>query len=136
MLIVGALGEGHDIRNTQDGELNTLNGIAVGVLAVAQGVVGITVGIALTDSFAQHFFHIALTPASGNKGIFIPNAVLVGVGPVVLPDSQGCLGIFIDQTVIHFGSKGCGNTGQHHHQCQTHSKNLLKLFHKKHLPFG
>ena len=130
MLVVGGLGEGHDIGNTQDGEFHTLQSVAVGVLTVAQRMVGIAVGIALTDGFAQDFFHIALAPAGGDEGVLIPDTVLVGVGPVKLPDGQGCLGILVNGAVIHLGGKGCGNTGQHHHQCQTDRKQFLQIFHK------
>ena len=130
MLVVGGLGEGHDIGNTQDGEFHTLQSVAVGVLTVAQGVVRIAVGIALTNGFAQNFFHIALAPAGGDEGVLVPDTVLVGVGPVKLPDGQGCLGILVDGAVIHLGGKSCGNTGQHHHQCQTDREQFLQIFHK------
>ena len=129
VLIVGTFREGNNVSHTQDGKLDTLQRIAIGVLAVAQGMIRITIGITLTDGFAQYFLYIALTPAGGDEGIFVPNTVFVGVGPVKLPNCQGCLGIFVDHAVLRFSGKCCGNTGKHQNQCQTQGKQLFQFFH-------
>ena len=87
MLIVDTFGEGNDVGNTDDGKLNTLQRVAVGILSITQRIVGIAVGIAFANSFAQDFFHIAFAPTGGDKGSFVPGIILVGIGPIVLPDS-------------------------------------------------
>ena len=130
MLVVLRLGEGCNGSNIGNGEANTLNGIAVTGLAVTQRVIGSAVAVAITNTVAQDVFYIGFSPAGGYKGILAPNAVLHGVGPVILPNSQRAVGFFINGGIFHLCCKGSGNTSQHHHQCQTHSEDLLKLFHK------
>ncbi|MGO5326831.1 hypothetical protein ACTQ0G_03410 [Oscillospiraceae bacterium LCP21S3_A1] len=129
MLIVGGLGKGYDISHTQVAEFHALDGIAIGVLTVAQGIVGAAVGIALTNTFTQDFFHMTFAPAGGDEGILIPDTVFQGVGPVKLPDSEGAVRVLMDGGIVHLGGKGHTCTAQAHHQCQTQGQNLTQFLH-------
>ena len=129
MLVIGGLGKGYDISHTQVAEFYSLNGISVGVLAVAQGIIGRAVDITLTHTFAQDFFHIAFTPAGGDEGILIPDAILQGVRPVKLPDRQGTVRVLMNGGIVHLGGKGHTGTTQAHHQSQTQGQNLTHFFH-------
>ena len=130
MLVIGGLGEGHNISHPQIAEFHALDGIAVGVLAVAQRVVGLAVGIALADRFAQDFFHIGFPPAGGDKGILIPHAVLHGVGEVKFPNSERAEGIFVDGSIRNFGGKGGRSAAQAQHECQTQGNEFSEVFHR------
>ena len=129
VLIVFRLSEGGNGSNVGNGEANALNGIAVTGLAVAQGVIGRTVAVAIANTVAQDVFHIGFSPAGRYKGIFAPNTVLHGIGPVILPEGQRAVCVFVDGGIIHLCCKGSGNTGHDHHQGQTQCKDLLELFH-------
>ena len=129
MLAVGGLGKGYDISNLEVAEFHALDGISVGVLTVSQGIVGRAVGITLTNSFAQDFFHIAFTPAGGDEGILIPDTVFQGIGPVKLPDGEGAVRVLMDGGIVHLGGKGHTGTAQAHDQCQTQGQNLTHFLH-------
>ena len=129
VLVVGALRKGHDVGNPQVAEFHALNGIPVGVLAVAQSIVRRAIGIALTNTFAQDFFHIAFTPAGGDKGILIPDAVLQGVGPVKLPDGEAAVRVLMDGGIVNLGGKGQRSAAQTHDQCQTQGQNFTHFLH-------
>ena len=135
MLVIGGFSESHHISNPNNGELGTLDGIAVGVLAIAQGVVGIAVGIALTDGVAQNFFNIALPPAGADKRIFIPDTILHGVGPVKLPDGQRTLCVHIDGCILIFSGRSGNGAGYAHEKCQTQGDGLDKLGFHFRFPF-
>ena len=129
MLIICGFSEGGNGCNIGDGEANALNGITVTGLAIAKGMVGRVVAIALADTAAQDIFHIGLSPAGGHEGILAPDTILDGIGPVILPDGQGAVSFFIDGGIFHLSCKGSRNTGQHHHQAQANRHELLKIFH-------
>ena len=135
MLVIGGFSESHHISNPNDGELGTLDGIAVGVLSIAQGVVGIAVGIALTDGVAQNFFNIALPPAGADKRIFIPDTILHGIGPVKLPDGQRTLCVHIDGCILIFSGRSGNGAGYAHEKCQTQGDGLDKLGFHFRFPF-
>ena len=96
--VIFGLGELDNIRNLDIAELHTLYGIAVAGFAVAQG--GVTA--------AQHIVDAGLIEHAGGHIGGIPNAVLFGVGQVVLVNGKGAGSGFIDGSVLQFGG-GNGN---------------------------
>ena len=123
--------KGHNVRGFQIGEFHTGNGIAFAGLPVSQSVAVLAVGVAFPIGVHQGIFHIAFLPAGGGKGIFIPHAVLLGVGVVELPDCQAASGILVDGLSVRFIRKDSGNAGQQQDKGHKGANNFLHGFHSK-----
>ena len=121
--------KGHNVRGFQIGEFHTGNGISLAGLAVSQSVAVLAVGVAFPIGVYQGIFHIAFLPAGGGKGIFIPHAVLLGVGVVELPDGQAASGILVDG--FGFICKDSGNAGQKQDKGHKGANDFLHGFHSK-----
>ena len=118
MIVIGGLGKGHNVSNPQQSEFHTLQSVAIGGLTVAQGA---------AVAAAQDGFHIAFLPAGGGEGFIVPDAILHGVGPVVLEDGQRTVVFMVDGSIRNLGS-GYGQNGREaHDQCQTQGDSLHKL---------
>ena len=124
-----------NVSNSQISKLDTCDGIAVAFAAVAQ--VGFVIGVACTDSFAQGLVDMLVIDTSADIA-GVPDTVLLGVGDIILINGQGADFSLIDQRGINGFRRRChavccvntGNTGNGHHKCQTHGKNLLHGFHR------
>ena len=125
VLVIGGFCESHDVGYLQGGEFHALQGIAVGVLTVAQVVAGAAIGIALPDSIAQHIFHIAFTPAGGDEGILVPNTVLDGVRPIIFENRQRAGGVRVNGGICHICGKSRGDTAEKQYQGHHQGKKLL-----------
>ena len=121
--------ESRDVRDFQIGELHTGNGITLAGLTVPQSVAVLAVSVAFTVGIYQGVFHIAFLPAGGGKGIFIPHAVLFGVGIVEFPDGQAASGILVDG--FGFVRKDSGDAGQKQNKGHKGANNFLHGFHSK-----
>lgn len=84
--VIFGLGELDNIRDLEVAELHALDGVAVTGFAVAQCSTGA----------AQNIVDAGLVKYAGGHIGGIPNAVLFGVGEVVLVDGQGAGSGFIN----------------------------------------
>ena len=123
--------KGHNVRGFQIGEFHTGNGIAFAGLPVSQSVAVLAVGVAFPIGVHQGVFYIAFLPTGGGKGIFIPHAVLLGVGVVEFPDRQATSGILVDGLSVRFIRKDSGNAGQQQEEGHKGANNFLHGFHSK-----
>ena len=123
--------KGHNVRGFQIGEFHTGNGIAFAGLPVSQSVAVLAIGVPLAVGIHQSVFYIALLPAGGGKGIFIPHAVLLGVGVVEFPDGQAASGILINGFGVRFVRKDSGDAGQKQNKGHKGANNFLHGFHSK-----
>ena len=121
--------KGHNVRGFQISEFHTGNGIAFAGLPVSQSVAVLALDIALSVCVYQGVFHIAFLPAGGGERIFVPHAVLLGVGVVELPDSQAASGILVDG--FGFVRKDSGDAGQKQNEGHKGANNFLHGFHSK-----
>ena len=96
------------------------------VLTVAQIglVVIIAVALAAQDVNNTGLIH----DAGGNIG-GIPDAVLLGIGEIILVNGQRTLAGLIDGSICYLCCKNSGCTAQAKYQRQTHAHNLLKTLH-------
>ena len=118
MIVIGGLGEGHNVSNPQQGKFHTLQSVAIGRLTVAQGA---------AVAAAQDGFYIAFLPAGGGERFIVPDAILHGVGPVILEDGQRAVVFMVDGSIRNLCS-GYGQNGREaHDQCQTQGDSLHKL---------
>ena len=131
MVIIGRLREGPGNRNVCNCEANALNGVTIAGLTIAQGMVGRIVVIAVADSVAQDIFHVGLTPAGADERVFVPNAVLDSIGPVVLPNGQRTAVIIVDGCVGDFCRMHGRDAGEQQGQSHAKGQNVLELFHIK-----
>ena len=120
------LGELDDVSDLQVGELNALDSVAVAGLAVAQ--VGLVVVVAGPDTLAQGLVDGLIVNAGGDIG-GIPDAVLLGIGQVVLVQGQGALGGLVDGGIGHVGGEGGGDAGENHNNREAHGQKLLQVLH-------
>ena len=126
--ICGGLGELDNAGDLDIAELNALDGIAVAGLAVAQ--IGLVIGVAGTVA-AQDIDNAGLIhDTSGNIGA-VPNAVLLGIGQIILVDGQRTLAGLVDGSICHLSRKSGRNAAQAQHQSQTQRDDSLKVFHSE-----
>ena len=118
VLVIGGLGKGHNVSNTQQGKFHTLQSVAIGSLTVAQSA---------AVAAAQDGFHIAFLPARGGEGFIVPDAIFHGVGPVVLEDGQRAVVFMVDGSIRNLGSGDRENGREAHDQCETQGDSLHKL---------
>ena len=113
------LGEGHNIRDLEESELHALDSIAVAGFTVAQS----------GTAAAQHIVDAGLVKHTGGHIGRIPNAVLFGVGQIVLVDGQGAGPGFVDGSVLQLGSGNGNREAQQQSQRQNEGQNFGKVFH-------
>ena len=118
MVVIGGLGEGHNVSNPQQGKFHTLQCVTIGSLTVAQGA---------AVAAAQNGFYIAFLPARGGEGFIVPDAIFHGVGPVVFEDGQRAVVFMVDGSIRNFGSGNGENGREAHDQCQTQGDSFHKL---------
>ena len=124
--IVGGFGELNDFCDLHVAEFNALDRIAVACLAVTQ--IGLIVGITCAVT-AQNINNTRLIHDAGGNIGRIPDAVLLGIGQVILVDGQRALAGLIDCSVCYFRCKYSGCTAQAEYQSQTHANDFLKTLH-------
>ena len=121
--------KGYDICNLLIGELYAGDGISLAGCTVAQGSSVLILSIAFPMGVHQGVFHIAFLPAGGGKGIFIPHAVLFGVGIVEFPDRQAAGSILINGCGIHFCCKHRRCAAEEQNERHEHTYDFLHCFH-------
>ena len=124
-VLLDSVGEGGDAGNALIRELDALHCIAVGDVAVAQGVF---LGGVAEDVVDAGF----IVDARGDIGA-VPDAVGFGLGDVILENRQGAGAGGIDGRFGNSGRKGGGDDGQAQGQHKAQSKESLEMFHDRYL---
>ena len=119
------LGEGADVGDAEIGEFHTLHGIAVGHVAVAQGV--------LLGRVAENSVDAGLVIDTGGDVGAVPDAVGFGLGDVILENRQAAGAGGIDGGFRNGGREGGGDDHKAQSQHKAESKDSLEMFHDRYL---
>ena len=117
--VIFGLGELENIRNLNIAELHALDGVAVAGFAVAQR----------STRAAQHIVHAGLVEHAGGHIGGIPNAVLFGIGQVILVDGQGAGSGFVNGSILQLGGGYRKRDGKSHHDSKAHCEKSFDRFH-------
>ena len=113
------LGELDNIRNLDIAELHALDGVAAVGFTVAQS------GFAA----AQHIVDTGLIEHAGGHIGGIPNAVLFGIGQIILVDGQGAGSGSVNGGIFQLGGGNGNGKTQQQGQGQHQGENLRHFFH-------
>ena len=117
--VIFGLGELDNIRNLDIAELHALDGVAIAGFTVAQG------GAAA----AKHIVDTSLVKHAGGHIGGIPNAVLFGIGQIILVDGQGAGSGFVNGSILQLSGGSTNGETQHQGQNQQQGENLRQFFH-------